>query len=493
MLFRSEQGIGRGETPESQLEVPFFIAFTLLSGCIVLGFHLYFHQTSWTVALAASFLVFGLTFIRVEFGVFMLVLSMLLSPEISVGAVGAAAERTLNIRYEDILIVVVFAGVLLKLGFERDGTLWRVSPVNMGIAAYYTVCVLSTLLAYRLSLPAWDERSAFFVMLKMLEFYMVFVLVSRSIRTMNDVRYQLAAFFVVALVVAVYATYSIRLLDRVSAPFEQGGTEPNTLGGYLTIVMCVAAGLMVHAPTRAKRLLFLALVVVAFIPFLYTLSRASYFSFMVALAALGLRSKQFVFIALIAGVIVVSPFIMPEKVKARVNMTFEGEPVVIAGMDTGLTADKSTQERIYVWGKVRHTLRWAPWFGGGVSWETVLDSQYARVLIETGVIGFCAFLFLLYRILLTTHQAYMWSPDWVGKGLALGAFAATIGMIVHSLGTISFLIVRIMMPFWYVLGLTAVVRWRALLHHAAIAGAVTEPKRPAPAPPLEAASSRAAG
>lgn len=476
MFFRSERGIGRGEAPESLLDAPFFAVFILLCAATLFVFHFYFHNVNWTIALGVSMLVFGITLIRVDFGVYILVLSMLLSPEINLGTVGPSAERALNVRYDDILILVIFAGVLLRQGFEGDATLVRRSPINGGIAAYYIVCIIATLLALRLSLPAWDRRSAFFVMLKMLEFYMVFVLVGRAIPNMKQVRNQLILFFIVALIVSAYATYSIQSLDRVSAPFEHGGTEPNTLGGYLTIVMCIAVGLLIHAPKRGLRVLFLFIAVTAFIPFLFTLSRASYFSFTVALTALALFSKRFVIIAMIGAVLVASPFIMPNKVKQRVNMTFRGEPVVIAGQDLGITADKSTQERIYVWGKVAHTMRWAPWFGGGVSWETVLDSQYARVLIETGIAGFIAFLFLLYRLVRTPWEAYVWSPDWLGQGLALGMLAATIGMMVHALGTISFLIVRIMMPFWYLMALTVVVRWRAIHYHAAQQAAV-QPER----------------
>jgi len=50
----------------------------------------------------------------------------------------------------------------------------------------------------------------------------------------------------------------------------------------------------------------------------------------------------------------------------------------------------------------------------------------------------------------------------MAKGLALGMFATTLGLMVHGLGTISFLIVRIMGPFWFLLALTVVVREIAL-------------------------------
>jgi O-antigen ligase len=106
-----------------------------------------------------------------------------------------------------------------------------------------------------------------------------------------------------------------------------------------------------------------------------------------------------------------------------------------------------------------------PWFGGGVSWETVVDSQYARVLIETGVVGMAAFVFLFYRIMRTAREAHRWSRDWVAKGLSLGVSAAFVGLIVHGLATITFLIVRIMEPFWFLAALAVVARQVALADH----------------------------
>jgi O-antigen ligase len=107
-----------------------------------------------------------------------------------------------------------------------------------------------------------------------------------------------------------------------------------------------------------------------------------------------------------------------------------------------------------------------PYLGGGVSWDTVLDSQYAQLLIETGFLGLFTFLFMLYRILRTARQTQRWSRDWIGQGLGLALMGASVGLIVHGFGTISFLIVRIMEPFWFLMALTVVARDVAIRDHA---------------------------
>lgn len=453
---------------ESRVEVPFLAAFMILCAAGLLFVHSHFQSSSVTIAAAVSMIVFGATIVRVDFGIYVLVASMLLSPEIDLGATGAG-DREINVRYDDILIIVIFFGALVKSAFEGRERLWRQTPVNAGIVSYYLVCIISSLLALRANLAAWDRRDAFFVMLKMVEFYMVFFLVGNALRDMRDVRRHLTFFFIVAMIVCGYCIATAGSVERVGTPFEAQGAEPNTLGGYLIIVMCAAGGLYTQSPSRRLSILFVLLMAAAFVPFLFTLSRASYIGLLVAILALGILARKTSVILAVVTILVLSPVLMPPDVKDRVNYTFQrggGEPVVIAGRSLGLQVDKSTHERLYVWEKVKYTLSVAPWFGGGVSWGKVLDSQYARVVMETGLLGLAAFLFLQYRLYRTAQEAFRWSRDWVGRGLAVGSLAATIGLITHSLGTISFLIIRIMEPYWFLMALTVVVRAVAVEEYA---------------------------
>lgn len=467
-LFRSPQGIGRGEVAESRVEFPFFIAFMIFAAIVLLVVHTFVGNYSITVALAVSMMVFGVTIVRVQIGVSVLVIAMLLSPEINFGS-EVSGEHELNVRYDDVLIAVIFLGVLVKQAFEGKAAFWRTCPINAGIVAYYTICIISTLLALRANLPAWDKKTAFFVMMKMMEFYMVFFLIGTAMRDLRDVRRQLTLFFIVVMAVCAYCTLSIGTVDRIGTPFEAQGAEPNTLGGYLMLSMCISVGLFTQARTQKHRMMFALLTIGAFIPFLFTLSRASYLALMVAVLAIGIIGRRVYVVAAVILILLLSPVLMPKDVIDRVNYTFQrgsGEQIVVAGKDTGIQVDKSTYERVYVWRKVRFLLQVAPWFGGGVAWETVLDSQYARVIMETGLFGLAAFLFMQWRIFRTTREAFRWSRDWLGRGLALGVTAATVGLFVHSFGTISFLIGRIMEPFWFLVALTVVTRAVAIQEYA---------------------------
>ncbi len=464
----SQRGIGRGELAEGQAEVPLFMLLMLGAAVGLLLLHVFLQNNAVTIAAAVSMLVFGATVVRVEYGLYILLVAMLLSPEIEAGSVGTHDELGVNLRYDDVLIIVIFLGVMLKHVFEGLPLLWRPSPINGGIVAYYGVCLVSSLLALRLSVPAWDKDVAFFTLLKMLEFYLIFFMVGMSVTSMDEVRRQLKVFFAVSLVVCAYGIVSIGTQPRVSAPFEAGGTEPNTFGGYLMLVICLALSLALYAPRRDVRSLLYAIAAAGSVPFVMTLSRASYASMLVALVLLGVFSRRYWLVGVVALVLVAAPILFPESVIQRVQSTFEpsGVAVDVPVVGSEVLIDKSAYERVYVWQKVRHNLTVWPVFGGGVSWDTVLDSQFARVIIETGMVGLAAFLFLLWRIMRTSRQTFRWSRDWVARGLGLAMLVNTLALMVHSFGTISFLIVRIMEPFWFMMALVVVSRQIALLDHA---------------------------
>jgi len=470
-FFRSERGIGRGEVAESRLELPIFAVFMVVSGVMLITQHLVLDNDALTAALAFSMIVFSGTVVRVEVGLFVLLAAMLLSPEIELRE-AVPGGRSLTIRYDDLLIIVIFVGVMVKLVFEGRLALWQPSPINAAIVAYYSACLFSTLLAYERGLAAWDRNTAFFVLLKMLQFYMVFFLVAHAVRNSKGIRAPTALFFIVMLIVSGYGIYSVGTTPRVSAPFETGGTEPNTLGGYLVVCLCVALGLFLQAPKIRYKLCYLAIIATGFYPLLHTLSRVSYIAIIVGFAVIAIAGRKYFVLAILAAVLLCSGIIMPDTVIERVLLTVPedgGAELVVAGRDLGMNVDKSTYERIHVWRKVGFILTLGPQFflfGGGVSWESVLDSQYARVCLETGMVGMAAFIFLLIQLLRTTRQAYRWTEDWMARGIALGMFGATMALIAHSFGTISFLIVRIMEPYWFMIALTVTIRNEAITVHA---------------------------
>ena len=119
--------------------------------------------------------------------------------------------------------------------------------------------------------------------------------------------------------------------------------------------------------------------------------------------------------------------------------------------------DTSTSARITSWRKAIKDWTRQPILGYGVTGYDLIDAQLPRVLVETGIMGLVAFFYLLYSVfrMAFTNLRKIETPLY--RGIIIGFIAGFIGLLVHSLGANTFIIVRIMEPFWFFAGMVAVL------------------------------------
>jgi O-antigen ligase len=140
---------------------------------------------------------------------------------------------------------------------------------------------------------------------------------------------------------------------------------------------------------------------------------------------------------------------MPGKVLERARATFEEERWEgTTEKIGGVSFDPSTSERI---SRYRASLgRWSahPLLGYGVTGGGFIDGQFLRTLEETGCAGLFVMLWLLARIFRTARRNYYALSDPFFSGLSLGLMGGVAALCGHALGSSTFIIVRIMEPFW---------------------------------------------
>ncbi len=98
-----------------------------------------------------------------------------------------------------------------------------------------------------------------------------------------------------------------------------------------------------------------------------------------------------------------------------------------------------------------------PIFGFGITGWRFLDAQYLKILVETGLVGFVAFGFLIYTVLKEAWKGFRRTNDKFYKGISMGFFAGAIAMLTHGLSTNTFIIVRIMEPFWFLMAVVVAI------------------------------------
>jgi O-antigen ligase len=167
--------------------------------------------------------------------------------------------------------------------------------------------------------------------------------------------------------------------------------------------------------------------------------------------------KKVIIIGLTVVTLIISPLFLPKAVKDRIlfTVTQEKQSGQIAVGDVRL--DTSTSARLNSWKEALADWTRHPLLGYGVTGYAFVDAQFPKVLVETGIIGLLAFLYLLYSIGKTAvvNLRLLKTPFY--RGLSIGFLAGFAGLLVHAIGANSFIIVRIMEPFWFFAGIIVVL------------------------------------
>jgi len=455
----------------------------LLLAAVALGLSQALAALRLELALGLAFVVavFIFVFVRSDAGLYLVLVSMLLSPEFVVGGRGLAEGRTVVVRLEDLLLIAIALSWFAKMAVNKEMGLVVKTPLNRWISTYCLTTLLATLLGYLTGTVR--TAAGFFYVLKYVEYFVVYYMTVNNLRDRAHAWRLVTAAFLTAAIVSLVGAAQIPSGQRVSAPFEGEVGEPNTLGGYLLFMMAVAAGLALETRRLGTRAWTLALLGLMTLTFLFTLSRASYLGLVPMVVALALLStrRRLLVAALAVGVLVAPlalPTLLPRAVVQRVRYTFEPEPGQATVRLGGVAFDPSTSERLIAFQRALEGWWHRPILGYGVTGYRFMDAQYARALVETGVVGLAAFAGLLTAVLRAGLASLRALRD-DDRGLALGFVAGTVGLLFHAVGANTFIIVRIMEPFWFFAGVVVA------LPTLAPAGAQAPAPRPslgAPAP-----------
>jgi len=435
------------------------------------------------VAVAVSLIAGFITIIRPDLALTILVFSMLLSPEITLAEI---PRRSIVVRVDDLLIVTIFFVWLVKSAMQKGIALFVKTPLNAPILVYTLVAVIGTGKAV-LTGDAQPLAAVFYV-LKYIEYYFLYILVSNLTVSRKQVRHYLWAGAVTAVLVCLFAYSHMGSANRLYAPFDDaaGGQtgESATLGGYLLLIMSMSLGFFTQIPAFTATVSSLAFFCFMLPPFVLTLSRASYagLAFSLLTTLVFSRRKQILLIGLLVGAGLLVPRVAPrlfESAVSRLAATFIAPDsyVSVGGRQIGL--ESSAADRVRSWRYAFNVwLRQRPLLGHGVSGVGTVDAQYPLILGELGILGFSAFLWLTWRLVATTWRVYRNAQVPFDRAVSLGFLSVMGGLYVQALTTNTFIIVRIMEPFWF---LAAMVMKLPVLPPEAEPAAL--PKNAAPALP----------
>jgi len=439
----------------SFLLLAIFIAMTLLMGFIAS------HGNTRAVLLGVSALsIFVVAFIRTEWSIYILIFSMLLSPEITAGDVQGRATTIrggVTLRLEDFLLVVIGLSWFAKNAVHKELGLFLKTPLNRPIVFYIAACLIST--GFGIITGRVSPATGFLFVVKYIEYFLVFFMVVNHLESPEQVKRFVICMFFTCIVISFIGMAQIPAGNRVTAPFEGETGEPNTLGGYLVFMGAVAAGLYLKIDHKKLKLWLITLIILIVPAFLYTRSRGSYLALMPVLLFLVSQTRRK---ALAMSFLMVSfaltPVLLPSVVKERILFTFTQIPHPGQQIRIGnVTLDTSTTARLDSWRNAFLDWTHRPLLGYGVTGYQFVDAQFPRILAETGLLGLIAFLYLLLSVFRMIYDNMQKLQNVYFKGLTFGFLAGYIGLLFHAIGANTFIIVRIMEPFWLMAGIVAVL------------------------------------
>ncbi len=454
MKPRKHNSTIRGQTT-LQLILPLVIMLIILT---TLAFMIPVLSTFQIFALTAGIVIFIASFASTDVALYILIFSMLLSPEFVVGTTaGGSLGRGVTVRLDDFLLVVIGISWLAKMSVKKELGLFLKTPLNKPIAFYIIVCLLATLFA------AFDGRvnfrTGFLFVLKYFQYMIIYFMVANHLESRKQARNYLWALLITCAIVSIIGIIQIPGGGRVSAPFEGDSGEPNTFGGYLVFMISVTVGLWLTSDSFRDQCIYSGLALLFAIPLIYTQSRSSYLAIVPAMLAFVWLSEKRHWVAMAILLVGVSlPIIAPHPAKERVVYTFtQGKTqkdVVEVG---GIRLDTSLSARIRSWKSAAKDWAKHPVLGYGVTGYKFVDAQYVRVITETGLLGLVTFALLITVVFRLAHHVAKEAVEPFHKGLTIGFLAGFIGLLYHGIGANTFIIVRIMEPFWFVTAMVIMI------------------------------------
>ena len=457
----------------------FVFGIVVVVGAFVVAQGLTNVSVTYAMGAVAALLLFTVAFVRTDWGIYIVIFSMLLSPQFGSKGAGVGAGRGVTFRTEDFVLLVIGLSWLAKTAVNKELNLIARTPLNWAILTYVAANLVATMLGSMTgTIGSW---SGYFFVLKYVEYFVIYYMAVNNLRDREHAWRLVAAAFITAAIVSVIGLAQVPSGERVSAPFEGEVGEPNTFGGYLLFMIAIAAGIALETPKLRTRAQCVALLGLMVVPFFFTLSRASYLGVIPAFLVIAWFTTRRRFVAgLILLAVVASPallYVAPKSVKERVVYTFKeerGSETVRVGK---VAFDPSTSARLMSFKAALQGFAQRPVFGYGVTGFGFMDAQYARVLAETGLVGLASFLWLTWAVWRHARDVHRTRRDPAERGLVLGFLAGFAGLLAHAFGSNTFIIVRIMEPFWLITGIVMMIPVLEAREQAASAAAAVAPKK----------------
>ncbi len=395
-----------------------------------------------------------------------------LSPRLPIGTI--PGERRLDLRVEDILLVFLLAA------WFPYGTLRRVfeiTPLGKPLGWYVGLSLFCTGVA--IVVGELDPVRAVFYMGKEVEYFFIFLVVANWVRSAKEVTVGAAFLVVGGLINAVWVVDQVltgstgtffETPDTVSymggavraysyGPTLVGEISPLSTGGFFLVIFFLILGLTAMSRRAYQRAILFALGALVAGAAFSSLSRVSIFGGIAGVAIVLVFSEKKLFFKWIipigCAVVLVSSYLMGALRSSERVFDWEGfwygfvegrleliwQPLLTA-MERGMGT--------ILFGFGKSSLG----FVRELPFEEA-HNFYLRIFLEMGVLGPLAFIWILVCVIRLSRNLYKDAKLGISRAVGLATMGATIALSLGALAQDVFVAVKVMEPFWFLVGLAA--------------------------------------
>lgn len=348
-------------------------------------------------------------------------------------ATNTAASRSLD--PSSILVVLFIIAALLWLaaqlasGRRLRGSWVRTALVSMGLLGF-----ISSLGSANLQASALEAT-------RVLAVVMMYVVLEQLITDDRSMRQVIGAVYASAVFPLLYTLVSMVLgsppsevkgsFTRITGPFSQS----TTFGRYLAFLIIFGVAIFPYL-SRAQKRLMVPTLGLSSVFLLLTLTRGALFGAIAGLVVVGLVQRNTKLLLGFAAAIVGALVLVPGLFTRLMELTAEDQT---GGGQTGNTL----AWRLNYWSEVIGLVKHNPMTGIGLNMTQYMTDQakqphndFLRTLVETGTVGFLAFIGWLWALVAQAARAIrVTRADTLERGIAAGVMGCAVALVGQSAGS----------------------------------------------------------
>lgn len=411
-----------------------------------------------------------------RFGLIVLLFFILISTDMPIGQ-GSGMSRSITVRLEDVILILVSGGWLLNRARTRSLSIIKECPLYFPIMMMTIVIVIATIIGFFQGTVS--PLLGFFFALKRLEYFWLFFMILNIMESEKEAKIGIRVLLVVSIVVATigiaqFFFFPVNELTEGGATATAGFGRANTMGDFLLIIIGVTLGFSVTSENSKFAAFNTALLMFFLLAILLTKSRGAYVSIPPLLLVVYFisRNKRILYAIALGGTLTLMTiavmkydFGLLSKLLSKHEEDISSQFTSIADFSTqGTAGDPSMRSRVNAWETSIDQILEYPFFGQGCGAKRLgyADCQYVRELLETGIIGFFVFMYMNAMIFFFMFKLHHNTADSFTKGLTLGFMGSQVGVMVHGVTMSNFYTIFNMETFWFVIACVCVLYYYEL-------------------------------